>query len=236
MLHSQSLILTSAFRTNLLLVVLYAIAMAWAESATVVYLRTVVDRMEPYQSNPLPRAGNLETTELVREAATLIMIATVGWLAGQSRKRASAYALVIFGTWDIFYYLFLKLLVGWPRSLLDWDVLFLIPLPWWGPALAPMLIALLMIACGIVMLELERAGLNGWPSRFSLVVNNLGIALALAVFMKDALAAANQGPDAIRAIVPVSFPWPLFLLAWALMAVPLFELLGRKFRMQNGED
>jgi len=40
-----------------------------------------------------------------------------------------------------------KLCVG-SHSLLDWDILFLLPLPWWGPVLAPVLIALLMIVWG----------------------------------------------------------------------------------------
>ena len=49
--------------------------------------------------------------------------------------------VVVFGVWDIFYYVFLRVLVTWPASLLDWDILFLIPLPWVGPVLAPVLIA-----------------------------------------------------------------------------------------------
>ena len=26
---------------------------------------------------------------------------------------------------------------GWPETVLDWDILFLLPLPWWGPVIAP---------------------------------------------------------------------------------------------------
>ena len=37
-----------------LLVALYAAAMAWVESAVVFYLRVMIDRVEPHQSNPLP--------------------------------------------------------------------------------------------------------------------------------------------------------------------------------------
>jgi len=61
-----------------LLVFLFATAMAWAESAVVVDLRTLVDRIEPYQPNPLPFLPRLGEVELVRQIATLIMLFTVG--------------------------------------------------------------------------------------------------------------------------------------------------------------
>src|SRR5262245_43389925 len=126
-------------------VALFAIAMAWVEAAVVFYLRTMLDRIEPYQPNPLPEFGGLAKAELIRELATLIMLAIVGWLAGRTARSRVGYFLIAFGVWDIFYYVFLKVLTGWPRSLFDWDLLFLIPLPWWGPVLAPVSIAALMI-------------------------------------------------------------------------------------------
>ena len=135
-------------RTRWLAVVGYAIAMAWVEAACVYYLRVLVDRVEPYQANPLPMQGVLGQVELVREAATLIMLGAVGLLAGRTRRAQVGYAAVAFGVWDIFYYVFLRVMVGWPRSVLDWDVLFLLPLPWWGPVLAPVLIASLMVVGG----------------------------------------------------------------------------------------
>src|SRR5262245_50564376 len=114
-------------------VVTYAIAMAWVEAAVVLYLRTLVNRIEPYQQKPLPNMPGLIAPEIIREAATIVMLTAVGWLAGRSWRGRFGYLLIAFGVWDIFYYVFLKILTGWPRTLLDWDVLFLIPLPWWGP-------------------------------------------------------------------------------------------------------
>ena len=73
------------------------------------------------------------------------MLAAVGMLAGRTRHARVGYTAIAFGVWDIVYYVFLRLIGGWPRSLLDWDVLFLLPLPWWGPVLAPVFIAMLMI-------------------------------------------------------------------------------------------
>src|SRR5205823_10795737 len=107
-----------------------------------------VNRIEPYQSAPLPIATGLGRAELVREAATLIMLLTVGILAGRTWRSRLGYAAIAFGVWDIFYYVFLKVMCGWPHSLLDWDILFLIPMPWWGPVAAPVSIALLLILWG----------------------------------------------------------------------------------------
>ncbi len=135
-------------RTRWAIVMAFAIAMAWVEAASVFYIRALVDRIEPYQADPLPMNGALGNVELWREAATLVMIATLGLLAGRTWRRRAGYAALAFGAWDIFYYVFLRLISGWPRTLLDWDILFLLPLPWWGPVLAPVSIALVMILWG----------------------------------------------------------------------------------------
>jgi hypothetical protein len=205
----------------------FAVAMAWVEAAVVFYLRTFIDRIEPYQAHPLPLVGSLGSVELVREAATLIMLFTVGLLAGGSGRSRIGYAAIAFGVWDIFYYVFLKIMCGWPRSLLDWDILFLLPLPWWGPVLAPILIALLMIVWGTVATRGESSACTprfGWTAW---VVNGIGICLALYVFMADAIRVADQGTEAIREVLPVNFKWGLFLVALGLMAAPLMFWMGR---------
>src|SRR5918992_342427 len=135
-------------RTRWAIVMAFEIAMAWVEAASVFYIRALVDRIEPYQADPLPLNATLGNVELWREAATLVMIATLGMLAGRTWRDRAGYAALAFGAWDIFYYVFLRLMSGWPKTLLDWDILFLLPLPWWGPVLAPVSIALLMIVWG----------------------------------------------------------------------------------------
>ena len=109
---------------------IFSIAMALLEAAVVTYLRVFLDRVDPYQPNPLPVPAWLMHVEIARETATLIMLLSVAWLAGPIWRARFGYFLIAFGIWDIFYYAFLAPLSGWPRSLLDWDVLFLIPLPW----------------------------------------------------------------------------------------------------------
>jgi hypothetical protein len=205
-------------------VVLFAVAMAWVEAAAVYYLRTMVNRIEPHQVEPLPLIGNLGRAELVREAATLIMLLCVGLVAGRSWRSRLGFAAVAFGFWDTSYYVFLKLLCGWPHSLLDWDILFLLPLPWWGPVLAPVLISLLMIFWGTLASSTEAAPNDERPPWKSWLLNAAGVMLALYVFMADALRVASQGSEAVRNVLPQWFNWPLFILALVMMAAPMARL------------
>jgi hypothetical protein len=196
--------------------------MAWVEAASVFYIRALVDRIEPYQANPLPMNGALGNVELWREAATLVMIATLGMLAGRTWRGRAGYAALAFGTWDIFYYVFLRVMTGWPRTLLDWDILFLLPLPWWGPVLAPVSIALLMIVWGTLATQFADRATD---ARWVWAVAGVGIVLALAVFMIDGWRALPHGRDAVLQVLPNDFHWPLFWVALLLMASPVLHQL-----------
>lgn len=207
------------------LVVVYASAMAWVESAVVFYLRSMMDRIEPYQPNPLPVIGGFASVELPREFATLVMLFAVGFLAGRTWRARLGYFVIAFGVWDIFYYVFLKIICGWPHSLLDWDILFLLPMPWWGPVLAPVLISLLLILWGTLASQFEH---NHMPARSNWrvwVMNFSGVALALYLFMADSINAAHGGLDAIRTVLPEKFNWPLFGVALVMMAAPVITII-----------
>jgi hypothetical protein len=199
----------------------FAVAMAWVESAVVFYLRTMIDRIQPYQPCPLPFMGNLDRVELAREAATLVMHTTIALLAGKTWRARFGFMAISFGIWDISYYAFLKVMCDWPRSLMDWDVLFLLLLPWWGPVLAPVSIALLMIAWGTFNTQFERTLCATAPSWKLPALSYAGVVLALYVFMADAISIADQGETALRNMLPVRFDWPLFCVAFCLMATPV---------------
>ena len=211
------------------LVVTFAAGMAWVEAACVYYLRVMVDRIVPYQTNPLPIRGILGEVELVREGATLLMLATIGMLAGRTSRTRLGYAAIAFGAWDILYYVFLRVISGWPASLFDWDILFLLPLPWWGPVLAPVGIAALMIIGGTLVTQSRRLSSNPLvDGRWSLVWP--GIGLALYAFMADAVHALSDGRDP-AASLPTHFNWPLFGVALLLMAAPVAATGWRMRRM-----
>jgi hypothetical protein len=208
-----------------LVVVVFAAAFAWVESAAVTYLRIHVGRIDPYQTNPLPLANDLGRIELVREVATLIMIVSIGYLAGRNRHTRTAYAALTFGVWDIFYYLFLWITVGWPHTLIDWDVLFLLPLPWWGPVIAPLAIAAIIVLASTLVALFDNPEGEVWPTRKAWSLCLPGVVLALIVFMQDALRALPHGERAIRDALPTSFAWPFFGLALLLMSAPIVDLL-----------
>ena len=214
-------------RTRWLLVVVFAVAMAWVEAASVYYLRVLVDRVNPYQANPLPMRGVLERVELARETATLVMLFTIGALTGWTWRSRLGYMAIAFGVWDIFYYVFLKVICDWPRSLLDWDILFLLPLPWWGPVLAPVCIAVLMIVWGTLVSHRTAQNPTGSVTSTLWLLNSLGVGLALYVFMADSLRAVRQGLDMTRTVLPQAFNWSMFVVALALIAAPVAQIAWR---------
>ena len=207
-------------RTRWLAVVIFAAGMAWVEAGCVYYLRVLTNRLEPYQVDPLPLQGLIAQVELVREGATLLMLLMVGVLAARAWPKRLAYALIAFGTWDIFYYAFLRMMDEWPRTLLDWDILFLLPLPWWGPIIAPMSIAALMIVGGTLATQTTAMHVTSPLTRRMWRLSWLGIALGLYVFMADAVAAVAAGADPTK-LLPQSFNWFAFGVAFALMAAPI---------------
>jgi hypothetical protein len=126
---------------------LFGISFAFVEAAVVVYLRAATGLWpDPTPKVVVAIPENLLRIECSREAATLVMLFVISWLSGQSvRERIMAF-LWTFAFWDFFYYVWLRVAIGWPGSLLDTDVLFLIPTPWiaqvWFPLLVSFLTAL----------------------------------------------------------------------------------------------
>ena len=131
-------------------VTLFAIAMGFMESAVVVYLRELY-YPEGFDFPLKPIGQNIGITEILREAATLIMLITFGIIAGRTKTEKFGFFIYCFAIWDIFYYIFLKLLLGWPESLLTWDILFLIPVTWVGPVIGPVINSLTMILLAILI-------------------------------------------------------------------------------------
>ena len=209
---------------------LFAIAMAHVETMIVVYLRRLY----------YPEGFNFPLViidvptlllELEREAATLVMLATFGCAAGRTRTGKLAYFLLTFGVWDIFYYIWLKLILDWPDSLLTWDVLFLIPVPWIGPVIAPVSVACTMIVMALVMLHLERrdrvpvAGRTLWLAQISATL------IVFISFIWDVLPRLADNGALLKTWVPVTYRWWMlgFGQALALSSFLLWVWRGLRF-------
>lgn len=198
-----------------LCVSVYAVAMALLEAVAVVYIRGLLHITADRVS-----LGSYVRMEIWREAATVVMLVAVGWMAGRRRLDRLAYGLFAFGLWDIWYYVWLKILISWPETLLDWDILFLIPLRWWGPVLSPVLIAILVCVTAVLAVVRAERGKRLEITRTRVGSIALGGLVALYVFMSDSLHALLQGQLNWDTLRPGPFKWPLFLGALALMALP----------------
>lgn len=187
---------------QLILTIVFACAMGLLEAICVIYLRRLI-LPEGVTSGHAPlRLGR--HVELIREASTIIMLATVAWLAGGNLRARLASFFVIFGVWDVLYYVGLWWLAGWPASILTWDCLFLIPKPWYGPVLAPVLISMMFTyCCGIVFLR-EESGSATQMTPLVYVLLTVGMALWYWSFVKDSSAIQAHGYAAVK------YSWTLF--------------------------
>jgi len=214
---------SSGWKRATVALLLFGISFGYVEAAVVAYLRAlgepVRERFYPGRGPddlfPLLKLEQLEAggpellqvlkTEFVREAATLVMLGAVAAAVGRGGAQWLAAFMIAFGVWDISFYAFLRVLLHWPESLLTWDLLFLIPVPWAGPVLAPVLVSASMIVVGFVILGRSWAGR---PVRFG-GLHWLGVfagALVLILtFTWDFRNIAAGG-------MPNPFHWPLFAL------------------------
>ena len=199
------------FLTTVITVAAFAIAMAYLESAVVVYLQRALS-MTPETLFPLRGqqvVGDLAAIEVGREAATLVMLAAIGCLVGRRWADRLAWTAVAFGVWDLFYYVWLWVFIGWPHSLGTWDVLFLIPVPWAGPVWAPAAVSAALIGSGLAAAYSVRAGRMprvGLVRGAGAVVGGL---LVVGSFTANA-------PALIDGRLPGWYPWPIFVAGMAI--------------------
>lgn len=209
---------------KLIYVFLFSIAFALVESSVVVYLR-VIYYPQGFHFPIKQHYDYMLVVEIIREFATIIMMVTLSALLCKpvlSNKDAVSnginiernkrkfweglgYFLIIFGIWDIFFYLWLKVILNWPDSFLTPDILFLIPVPWIGPVLAPVLISLTMIIVGIDIVNIFDKNLHVQPKLTHWLLVLTGSALILYSFMSDVDAGFHEQ-------YPKPYSWILLIL------------------------
>ena len=197
---------SNSFRTlkhTLSWLYVWGISFGYIEAAIVIYLRKIY--YPDGFSFPVVLADtDIAVVEVLRELMTLIIIWAVAELTFWSFNKKLAGYMIIFGIWDIFYYIFLKIFLDWPESYLTWDILFLIPLPWVGPVLAPVLVSLSLIYTGIIILvEMDRGYRFQFDKKFWIIEIIAGIIIIIS-FIIPGIVVLNQ-------MVPESFPWGIFL-------------------------
>jgi hypothetical protein len=219
-------------KKTLLWITLFAIAMGFVETSVAIYLR-VIHYPHGFQFPLVPMEYDIALTEIIREAATMLMLFGAGAIAGRTRVQSMAYFLYSFAIWDIFYYVFLKLMINWPDSIMSWDLLFLIPMPWVGPVLAPVLVCLNLIIFSLLAVYFDTNGYKASMKFRERGLYFLGCFIIIFSFIIDYyLAATNNGTshDRIWALFsdrklfeealnyrPQTFAWNIFLSGFALL-------------------
>jgi hypothetical protein len=190
-------------KKHLIGLVVWGLLFGYMEAAIVVYLRQIY-YPDGFLFPVVVMDGHIMLTELLREAATLILIWATAALTYQRMQSRIAAFFLLFGVWDIFYYIFLKLLLDWPEGLGTWDILFLIPLPWVGPVWAPVVVSIAFIFSSTFILTLNH--MDRYPAfdRRFLLLELLAAAIIILSFILPGSAVIEQS-------MPTDFPLFLFL-------------------------
>jgi hypothetical protein len=200
---------------------LFAIAFGWIEGAVVVYLRaTYYPHGFTFPVVVIP--DRLTLVEVIREAATMIVLVAVGRLSADDFHRRFGAFMLSFGIWDIVYYATLHAVLGWPPELSTWDILFLIPVPWVAPVWAPLAVSCAFVAIGSMLYlgPSRRYGAADW------IVEIGAGAIVLASFLVEA-------PAAISGALPRRYPAALF---WSGLAIGVGWFLWRERALRKNDQ
>ena len=207
-------------------------AMAFLESAVVVYLRALY-YPDGFRFPLVPMAPELVITEMGREFATLVMLLAPAALVTRSALERFAWFCIGFGIWDIFYYAWLKVLLDWPAAWAEPDLLFLLPVPWVGPVWAPCLISVGLIVLGLVILWGRSCDTAYRIDRSSWVLLISGAFLMVVSFtIAPTGRLSGQNNASLEAglveLLPGDFRIGWYLAGWALAVAGLWRMWPRK--------
>lgn len=223
---------------------IFSIAMGFLETSVVVYLRELY-YPEGFKFPLVPVTRDIATTEFFRELATIIMLIGIGVMVGKNAIQRFVFFLYSFAIWDIFYYVFLKILLNWPESLFTWDILFLIPVPWVGPVIAPCIISLSMIVFTFVVVYFQEKGKHVHITFMEWLLFIFGSITTVLSFMWDYIIyvssyGADKGIwtlssnknmfDEVKNYVPQNFNWWLFWIGQGIICLVIWMIYKRTRR------
>ena len=203
LLESSAISKSRPVLSPLLCVTFFAIAMGFLEAICVVYLREKLFAPGTDTQEIVAQLGRFGI-EHIRELCTMVMLLAVAWIAAFNARTRTAMFFLMFGIWDITYYVGLRVFTGWPGSIVEWDCLFLVPVPWYGPVLAPVLISVYFIVGCILLILREAAGSSLRITWAVLTLLGLGFGLWYWSFVKDSDTIMAGGYEG------VVYSWPLF--------------------------
>ncbi len=228
-----------SYRSRFVWLAVFAVAMGFLEGIVVIYLRELYyPQGFDFPLKLMP--PELVSIEWIREITTLIMLAAVSIIAGRNNLQRLLYFLFTFGVWDIFYYVTLKLLIGWPASLLTWDLLFLIPVSWLSPVLAPVICSVTMIVMAVLITRKQEKGFIVDPRPVDWILVSGGAAIILYTFMVDYMKliidsgvigskstsdGRGQLINMITNYVPGTYNWFLFLIGELMIIAATMKIL-----------
>ncbi|MEZ5195462.1 MAG: hypothetical protein R2764_03415 [Bacteroidales bacterium] len=227
---------------RIILLAIFSIAMGFLESAVVVYLRKIYYK-DGFQFPLQPIDQLIGKTEILREACTLIMLVILGMMNGRTKTEKFGFFLFCFAIWDIFYYVFLKILLGWPESLLTWDVLFLIPVTWVGPVFGPIINSLTMIILALFISyftdksKQTRIILKEWVI---LILGSLIIIISYTsdyvtfirreLTLQEIITFSEKVHQKAAAYIPENFCWPIFLTGELILLSGIWVFYYRNYK------
>ncbi len=226
---------------NYIPLTIFAVSMGFLEAIVVVYVRELY-----YPSGfqfPLKELpSRIIVIEWIREISTLLMLGSVAWISGKNFLKRLSVFLFIFGIWDIIYYVGLKIFLDWPESLLTWDILFLIPITWVSPVLAPVLCSLLMIIMALILdFHLFYNNLKKLKkTEFALLITgaaiiyftftvDFGMMLIKGNFLKQyfTLSENSEFLALLTSWEPTHFNWTLFAIGFAIICTAIWLVIKR---------
>ena len=234
-------------KKNLSLLLLFGVGMGFLEAIVVFYLRYI------YYPNgftfPLViMSEKIFLAELIREICTIIMLFSISFIAGKNRLQILAYFFYSFAIWDIFYYIALKLFLNWPPSLLTWDVLFLIPITWLGPIIAPIICSFTMIIFSLVILFMQDRIIDFKVTKIEWILLCLGCLIIFITFIWDylnilisnnllreyfSLKQTDILENIVLTYIPSHYNWTLFIIGIICIYFSIFLILRKSFFIKS---